>query len=327
MSNSTSQSIEYNNADSFTTSGLVRLKFSILLALEIPSVVCSLSIFLCFIRLSELRAKQHNHVVICLLISNFLTATTEIPISLTYLYNNEFIPPSNSLCFLWIFSNYIVFGSSFWIMVTASIQRYILIFYKYRLNTKFKHYFPIVFPPAFFTLWYIILICFYPCQQQFDYSQLWCSGACYGYQGLISSIDWIISSLMPVLIIVITNVVLILSVGHQKYRMQRARTWRTTRKLVIQLLPISFVYLIIYVPVNVFALIRLWFDPSFLLDFYMNIFAYFNYFGPLLMPFVCLMSMPEITAQLKNLYCFSNRVQPQRIRFTASAQRVPQQTN
>lgn len=235
--------------------------------------------------------------------------------SLLYLNNNERIPALDSLCFLWIFSNYVLFGSSFWIMLTAAIQRYILIFYKHRLNSAAKYYIPIALPPAFFVIWYTVLICFYPCQQQFDYSQLWCSGACYGYQGLISSVDWIISSLLPVSMIVICNVALIAQVVRQKYRMQRARTWRTARKLVVQLLPISLLYLIIYVPVNTIALIRLWFDPSFLVSFYSNIFAYFNYLGPLLVPFACLMSSPEMMTQIKRLHRLGlgNQVQAQEL--------------
>ena len=198
-------------------------------------------------------------------------------------------------------------------MVAVSMQRYVFIFHKSLLNTRFKHYVPILLPPVLFVIWYVVLICFYPCQQQFDYRQLWCSGACYGYQGLISSIDWIISSLLPVSISIVFNILLLIQVVYRKYKMQHARTWRTARKLIIQLLPISCLFFSIYVPVNILVLIRLWFDPSLLLDFYMNIFAYFNYFGPLLVPFVSLIGIPEIMTRMKRCNCCGNIRRPQPI--------------
>jgi len=37
-------------------------KFLILVSCEIPSILCSLMIFYYFIRLTELRAKLHNHM-------------------------------------------------------------------------------------------------------------------------------------------------------------------------------------------------------------------------------------------------------------------------
>ena len=131
--------------------------------------------------------------VICLLICNFLITIIELQITLVYLHFGQLIPSSSSLCLFWIFANYFLFPASGWIMAVASIQRYILIFHKHLMNTHLKHYIPILLPPVFLFIWYFVLAFFYPCQQQFDYTQLWCVGACYLYQGIIGTIDWIIT--------------------------------------------------------------------------------------------------------------------------------------
>lgn len=263
------------------------------------------------------------------MICNFLITSMELPITLVYLHFGQLIPSSYSLCLFWIFINYLLFPASAWIMAIASIQRYIFIFHKHLMNSSFKHYIPIFLPPIFLFIWYIVLIFFYPCQQQFDYTQMWCFGACYVYQYIIGTIDWMISSVVPVLLTVIFNIVLILRVIYQKYKMQRGRTWRTTRKLAIQLLSISFLFLAIYLPLIIFGLIRLWIDPLFLFVFTMNYYAYAIYCVPLLMPLVCLISLPEIIIQMKRLCCCSNRIrpmQPQQFTLTTFSRRYMQET-
>ena len=265
----------------------------------------------------------------CLLICNFLITTIELPITLVYLHFGHLNPTSFSLCLFWIFANYLLFPASFWIMAVASVQRYFLIFHKHLMNTRLKHYILIFLPPIFLFIWYIVLIFFYPCQQQFDYTQAWCLSACYLYEGIIGTIDWILSSFVPIALTIIMNVLLILRVVYQKYKMQRARTWRTTRKLTIQLFSISFLFLSIYLPLTIFGLIRLWIDPYFLFVFTMVYFAYAAYLVPLLMPFVCLISLPEILTKLKKICCLSGRIepiQPQHIPMTLITRRNMQQT-
>ncbi|CAF1305625.1 unnamed protein product [Adineta ricciae] len=287
-----------------------KFKFSFLLACLIPSTICSLTLFYYFIRLSELHRKRHNYVIICLLVCNFLIATTELPVTLTYIHFDQLVPPSSSLCFYWIFMNYLLFPTSGWIMAIASLQRYFFIFHKQFINTHLKHYLPIALPPILLFIWYTALIFFYPCQQFFDYTQLWCIGACYVFEGTIGTIDWILSSLVPVILTIVFNIVLCVRVVYQKYKMHRGRTWRTTRKLALQIFMISFLFLGIYLPLTLFGLIRLWFDPMFLLVLTMVYFAYIVYLVPLLMPFICLISMPEITAKIKRTLHPGTRIEP-----------------
>ncbi|CAF1031704.1 unnamed protein product [Adineta steineri] len=320
---------EDNTYPSLESSFSRSIKFNILISCQIPSIICNLIIFFYFTRLRELQTKRHHHAVICLLICNFLIITMELPITLVYLYFGEHIPSSYSLCLYWIYINYLLFASSVWMMAIASIQRYIFIFYKHFMKSYLKHYIPIFLPPILLSIWYFVLIFFYPCQQQFDYTQLWCFGACYLYDEMIGTIDWIVSSFIPIVLTVIFNIILLLRVIYRKYKMKRGNTWRTTRKLSIQLFSISFLFLSIYLPLIIFGLIRTWIDPYFLYVFTMTYLAYVAYFVSLLMPFICLISLPEIVTKIKRLCCLNNRVEPiqqQQIAMTLITRRNIQQT-
>ncbi|UJR20153.1 hypothetical protein I4U23_023285 [Adineta vaga] len=324
----------FNDDEDSTSSSLETpfsrsVKFTFLLICQVASVLCSLIIFSSFARLRELRAKQHNHVVICLLICNFLIVAMELPVTLTYLHFDQLVPASNRICLYWMFANYFLFTSSLWVMGIASIQRYILIFHAQLMNSHLKHYTPIILPILFLFIWYVVLLFFYSCDQQYDYTQFLCFGPCFSYQNITGTADWILSSFIPVVLTVIFNVLLILRVVYQKYRMQRGRTWRTTRKLALQLFSISFLFLSIYLPYVLIALIRLWFDPSFLMFFGVLYLVYIAYLVPLLMPFICLVSLPEIVLQMKKLYYnFNNRVRPighRNIPMTVTSRRANQE--
>ncbi|CAF1332533.1 unnamed protein product [Adineta ricciae] len=303
------------------------IKFHCLLVFQILSILCSAIIFISFGRMRELRAKQHNHIVICLLVCNFLIISIELPVTLIYIHFGQLIPSSDKLCLYWIFTNYFLFTTSIWLTAVASIQRHILIFHAHLMNSHIKHYTPIILLPISLCIWYIVLIFFYSCEQHFDYTQPWCIGPCYTFQSVISTVDWIIGSFVPVILTVHTNIVLVVRVVYQKYRMHRGRTWRTTRKLAFQLFSISFLFLSIYLPLIIISLIRLWFNPTFLMIFGILYISYAVYLVPLLIPFICLISLPEIVLQMNKFLCFNNYVEPERpqnIPMTISSRRINQ---
>jgi len=214
-------------------------------------------------------------------------------------------------------------------MAVASIQRYLMIYHRHLINNRIKHYVPVVFFLVFLFIWYLCLIFAYPCEQYFDPSQLWCLGACYIYDGLIGTIDWILSSLIPVVLTTVCNLLLIIRVVAQKLKMARGRTWRTTRKLTLQLFSIAFLFLIIYFPLIIFGLVRVLIDPYFLFEFTMNYYVYAIYIVPILMPFVCLISLPEIVKCLRRFISRDHRIEPMASRhltMTVFSRRFPQQS-
>ncbi|CAF1432084.1 unnamed protein product [Adineta ricciae] len=78
---------------------------------------------------------------------------------------------------------------NFLILATELPDTLTYVHFEQFINTHLKHYLPIALPPILLSIWYTVLIFFYPCQQFFDYTQLWCIGACYVFEGTIGTMD------------------------------------------------------------------------------------------------------------------------------------------
>ena len=173
--------------------------FILLLLLMIPSILCSLFIFYHFIRSRELRQRISNQGVLLLLILSFvqvtgtsnhdqrwssasiLQVTGELPLSLIFLYKGSAAHASDGFCRFWIILNYILVCSAVWTMAFTSVQRYWLVFHRtfFDRHRLLLHFIPIACCIVYPTTLYVCLVTVYACQNQFDYSQWTCGGACY----------------------------------------------------------------------------------------------------------------------------------------------------
>ncbi|CAF3600617.1 unnamed protein product [Rotaria sordida] len=126
-----------------------------------------------------------------------------------------------------------------------------------------------------------------------------CSVPCYltTYWGVF---DLLFNVIFPVCTIVIANLALIARVIYQKsIVVRRTRIdWRRQRKMTLQLGIISTLYLVIWLPVGIGLLGQIYISSTFFLD-QIDIFSFLTYLVPLLLPFVCLISMPGLMKKLK----------------------------
>ncbi len=76
--------------------------------------------------------------------------------------------------------------------------------------------------------------------------------------------------------------------------MQRTINWILTRKMTIQLMIISLLYLIFWSPLALISLVRIYFIPNLIDNITYYYLYYTTYLVQLLMPFVCIASLPEI---------------------------------
>ena len=116
------------------TSSRISLKqriitISLLSVFAIPSLICFLMVFYYFIRLRKtlLFGRINHHVILCILISDFLLITTELPFTLRFLSLGYF--QTSNLCQFWIFWNYTSEAIPLFLTMYASIERYLLIFH------------------------------------------------------------------------------------------------------------------------------------------------------------------------------------------------------
>ncbi|CAF4238552.1 unnamed protein product, partial [Adineta steineri] len=102
----------------------------------------------------------------------------------------------------------------------------------------------------------------------------------------------------------------LLRVIYQKSRMHQTIHWRTHRKMTIQLLSISLLYLFIYMPKMLIEFLHLCGIPNYVGKYFMSYAEFFAYYGNLLLPFVCAGSMPQLKKRiLKSFPCCQRHIQ------------------
>jgi hypothetical protein len=299
----------------YSSSTLNHVLFFVFLLLDISSILCSLILFYYFFfRLPQLRKKLANHILICLLISCFLVTTIDVPLKISYFYDTEYVSLLNNryyFCVFWILYDYTLYAMNLWLLAFASLERYFLIFYrgiilKTKIRRLFSHYLPILVLILFCFIWYLCLVVFYPCEQtQFDYTQTDCGGSCYLYVGSSSLLnaDAVISALLPMFLDMLTNIILIFHVIYQKEKMRKNRTnvvlrqtWKRTRKMFLQLVPIMLIFLLFETPYafnNLLGATTQWSNT--MVTFYTG---YQAYCLEIFMPFVVLSRQQEIRKHL-----------------------------
>ncbi len=92
--------------------------------------------------------------------------------------------------------------------------------------------------------------------------------------------------------------------------MGQRNIWRRNRKMVIQLVPISIMYIVVWIPNVICFVVPLIFSSPLALELATAILNYVQYVSCLLCPFMCLIGLPEIRDSMKKLVFRSNNVQP-----------------
>lgn len=148
-------------------------------------------------------------------------------------------------------------------------------------------------------LFYVVVLFFPPCENIFDYNQAWCSYPCYYDNTNLAMYDTVVNAIFPTLLVVIFSLALFLRYVRQTRKMQRVILWRKHRKMVIQLLLISSLHLIFDLPVLILITAHLCGLPA-EIGANAQLYTYFfTYFIPLFLPYVCLVSLPELWKKLR----------------------------
>ncbi|CAF0943921.1 unnamed protein product [Adineta ricciae] len=289
------------------------ITISLLAIFFIPSLIYFLLIFYYFIRLRKtlLFNRINHHVILCILICDFLIITTELPFTFRFLSSGYF--QASNLCPFWILWNYTSEGLPLFLTMFASIERYFLVFHKH-LITNHKilfHYIPMTMVCLYTIGINSYLVLFIPCEanHQYDLNVFVCGGACYFSDFLPNIYDTIVDVMVPPFIILIFNLLIIIRVVIRRHNALGTvlvpNILKKNRRMILQLLAISLLSLIIWVPWVVIILGQDFYDPAFAQQFIDIIIHYLPYFSSFASPFLALVGLPEIQAKFK-------RVRPQR---------------
>ncbi|CAF0831476.1 unnamed protein product [Adineta steineri] len=307
--------ISYSNSQ---TSISATARFWILLFFEIPSIFCSILLLYNLYFDRTLRKVLNNHVMFIILIVGLFSQTIDVSNYLTYLRLGYMWPQTTINCYLWWFIGAAAYNLLGMLMAWTSIERHIIIFHHRWLNTQrkriFIHYIPLISIVSYACSFYTACIFFGSCQNIIDYPQYWCFGPSFlGIVGL-NLFDVLINSILPSVLIVIVDILLVIRFIKQRRRFHPRIQLYKYRRMIIQVLSCSVVYLLFNFPLMIIYLALIFGFPYGSTGEF-EIFIYFSsYFIPLLMPFICLGSSKEIWIKMKKMVRIrytTDRVSPQ----------------
>lgn len=291
------------------TSSFQSVQFVLLLIVEIPAIICTILIFIYFCQNfhTMIRKTLRDHGFLLLTALSFFYITLDLPFTINSFRLGEDEPRSPLFCRFWYWIDYSIVVSSAFLTATISVQRHILIFNAAYLNRTyfllFLHYIPLILCLLYPSLFYFVLLYFYPCENYPDEYEYYCAYPCYSSNMILFNIDWVINMLVPVGGIVVFNFVLIFRVIRSLRKLRRGQPLmlRRQRKLTTQVVAIASLYAVGWGPSTVVAVLQQLFIPDLLervpMLGYLN---YISYFVCPLQPFLCLIMLPEIVTFIKN---------------------------
>lgn len=296
-----------SSSEDTSTANLIT--FVLLVIVEIPALICTLPILLFFFSHwhSMITKALHNHAIFLLIIVSFLYMTLDLPFSISSYHLNYDIFRTPSFCLWWYWIDYTLLSTSLFLTATASIQRHILIFNSHCLRIRgtrwLLHFLPLLLCILYPASFYIGFIYVYPCETVFDEESLMCPSPCYSNNFILNNIDWGVNYICPVFLIVLANIVLIFRVIYsmQKLRRRHSNNWKRQRKLTLQLLSFSLLYIFGWGPTACISIIQMFFLPNLFDDnpqlYYLN---NSSYFVCPLQSFICIFALPELMNFIKN---------------------------
>ena len=284
------------------------IKYGILQASDSGSLLCDIFVFIYFSInwRQEIRMKPQNHVIFALLTISFLQKSLDVPFYLYYLRWGVVAKESDTFCDIWNWLDYSFISSSLHLLTWCCIERHLFIFHSTLMKQKgylvILHYLPMIGSMTYIFLFYAGTI-FYPpsCSNQWDYKLPLCGAACYTYLSSWGTFDWIFHYGTPILIIVFSNTFLIIRIFWRKIRRQRSIERKRERRLLLQLVFISVLFLTLASPLVTVGVIQALWIPMFMSEIQYDYFYYMAYFSNQFLPFVIIGSLPKMRREIRKI--------------------------
>jgi hypothetical protein len=184
---------------------------------------------------------------------------------------------------------------------------HLLVFHAHLVRTKrgkfLFHYQPLAILVTYTTIYYIFAIFAYSCENDFDYESAWCGFVCYSNfapNGL-QLFEYLAHEIFPLFLEALISILLILRVVLQKRRMRQQADWRKNRKMVLQLVSVSFVTIAFNMPDVINPLFQL--TSGYLPipdDVQGQILDYLGFGSSIFLPFACLATIPKLKEKCQN---------------------------
>ena len=279
------------------------IQFSILLAVTIISIPCFALVLSHALTNRTVYKALNNHVIILLLFVNALQTLTDVPMRLAYYWTGVLWPTTVGYCVFYNFADLYLFTTSFLLLTWASFERHILIFRAQLFNTPLRrllgHYIPLALCCVYPLLYYLVFFFLYPCENYYDVTVANCVTPCFLWVSSVMALyEQIAHGFVPMLLITLFNLLLIIRVLRQNYRMGRQVAWRKNRKMAIQLFSISFLFFATNGGYFIIQIGRFLVDPTFGRSVASWVFPLSMCMPPLI-SYMCLGTVQDLKQKLK----------------------------
>lgn len=279
------------------------LRFWLLLIFDIPSIICSLFVLYHLLINQKSRYALHNHTVILLLIIALLFQLTDIPWYLDFIRKGSVSPATPARCLIWWLVDLGFYNTAALILAWTSIERHILVFHDRWILTKqkrlFVHYFPLFILISYSIIYYTYVIFFPPCQHTFIYTLPVCAASpCHLFHPILGLWEMGVHGCLSTILVAFFSLALLVRVIVHKRRRHRRFRWKVYRKMIIQLLSISALYLLLNFPIMLMSVAHLCGLPSDIGVEAQQITFFLTYWVMFLLPFVALCSLPGLRKKL-----------------------------
>ena len=282
-----------------------KTRFWILICFNIPAFICAVFLLVNLLIKRILRNELHNYVIILILILTIAIQLIDVNFYILFAGLGHVWLANPFFCNLWTLIATGFFNLLAMLLAWAAIERHILIFHSTLLNTQKNkiifHYCPLILIIIYSIIFRIYIIFFPPCETFHDYVEPWCGYPCYYGEASLGSYDGIVNYFLPIFLIIIFNLALVIRYIRQKQRANQEFQWRKYRRMILQLLSVSLLLLIFFVPMVSLLLAHAIGLPAEIgreAELYLY---FFNYFIVFLLPFICLASSRDIFKKINIL--------------------------
>ncbi|CAF1189743.1 unnamed protein product [Adineta ricciae] len=283
------------------------VRFWMFLISNICSILCAVFVLYHCLGDSTLRHGLHYHISIVMLIICLIYDFTDVPFQMyLFLYRVVWIQ-TPTFCLTWKILDAALYTSTAKLIGWASVERHILIFHENWIATRrrrfFIHYTPIILIVTYGVVLYSIITPINYCKRPFYYFMAMCGYySCVYDSATFTLYEYATGGLLCSVLIGFGGSSLILRVVLQKRRLRRHINWRKHRKMAIQLLSITALFYIFYLPpVLVGTARRVGFSSS-AASTYSTYASFFTNYIVFLFPFACLNTLPNLRTRVRNMF-------------------------
>ena len=158
-------------------------------------------------------------------------------------------------------------------------------------------------------IFYSIAFFAVPCSIVIRYDRRYCDlYACVTTNRILSLWDSIGNYIVPAFLTILFSVALFARVLYKRYRVRQRIEWKNYRKMAMQLLPISILYIFLqFPPIFLYAAYSAGLStPNEVYSYYSDA-LFFTYWVILFTPFACAVSLPDIRMKCQNVLFFWQR--------------------